>query len=122
MGAAVIPLVASVFIFGPTSNAGASSRFNLTIAQAKGDKICLPHSKIDPSSAPVCWPGSSFVATLPAYARSSNSRFDLCNVAAGVFVIGDVLELPEAFLNPITFYGFTNEVNTEFEVIEACRG
>jgi hypothetical protein len=40
----------------------------------------------------------------------------------GVFVVGDIIEIPEALTNPITFYGFAMEVNHEAEIVEACRG
>lgn len=123
IGAAAFPLVASVMILGSTGAAGASSASTLTIAQASNDVFCFPRAPYAPANSPrICWTAKYYVAALPAYARSSNSRFELCDTMLGVVVAGDVIELPEVIAFPGSVGGFMTEVFDEAELYETCRG
>ena|ERR1700677_4327335 len=120
MPVAALSLVGSVFVIGPVDIAGAGGSFDLTISQAKNMTACMPRSKIDPSGPRVCLSAVMWLSHLPSIVTSSNSQFDWCNVAIGVFVVGDIIELPEALTNPLTLYGFANELNDEYESVAGC--
>jgi hypothetical protein len=110
-----------VFIFGQVGNAGASGSFTMTVAGARAAKACLPRSKVDPSAAPVCFPGNKWVSALPSYARSSTKRFDLCSVALGITAVGDLVFLPALF-DPFTAIAYVETIGTEAEVLKVCYG
>jgi hypothetical protein len=72
--------------------AWASAGTTITLNNVAKAHLCLPASKLTLYAKPVCFNGSTLIASLPAHAKSSSSDLAHCFTYLGIDLVGASLE------------------------------